>query len=160
LVANNGIGLKRIDPQIPIFAIGRVGKDSEGDFALDVMAREGVDTSHIIRSDTERTGFTDVMSVSGGQRTFFTHAGRGGSFGYDDISWDDLRCRMLHLGYFLLLDRVDAGDGVRILQKAKEQGIMTSIDLVSENSDRYSHVLPSLPYVDNLILNELDVSWL
>lgn len=156
LVPNNGIGLKRIDPQIPIFAIGRVGKDSEGDFALEVMEREGVDTSHIIRSDTERTGFTDVMSVSGGQRTFFTHAGGGGSFGYDDIPWDDLRCRMLHLGYFLLLDRVDAGDGVRILQKAKEQGITTSIDLVSENSDRYSRVLPSLPYVDNLILNELE----
>jgi sugar/nucleoside kinase (ribokinase family) len=77
LVPNNGIGLKRIDPQIPIFAIGRVGKDSEGDFALEVMEREGVDTSHIIRYDTERTGFTDVMSVSGGQRTFFTHAGGG-----------------------------------------------------------------------------------
>ncbi len=156
LVANNGIGLKRIDPQIPILAIGRVGKDTEGDFALELMAREGVDTSCIIRSDTERTGFTDVMSVSGGQRTFFTYAGGSASFGYGDIPWEDLSCRMLHLGYFLLLERVDAGDGVRILKKAKEQGITTSIDLVSENSDRYSRVLPSLPYVDNLILNELE----
>jgi len=33
---------------------------------------------------------------------------------------------------------------------------MTSIDLVSENSDRYKCVLPCLKYVDNLIINELE----
>lgn len=156
LVANNGIDLKRIDPQIPVFAIGRVGKDSEGDFALATMEKEGIDTSYMVKSPAEKTGFTDVMSVKGGQRTFFTYAGGSASFGYDDIPWGELRCRMLHLGYFLLLDRVDEGEGIRILQKAKEQGILTSIDLVSENSDRYSRVLSCLPYVDNLILNELE----
>ena len=43
-----------------------------------------------------------------------------------------------------------------ILKEAKHRGIKTSIDLVSENSDRYSVVLPCLPYVDNLIINELE----
>ena len=40
LVANNGIDLKRIDPQIPILAIGRVGEDTEGDFALETMEKD------------------------------------------------------------------------------------------------------------------------
>ena len=40
------------------------------------------------------------------------------------------------------------------MQKAKEFGIETSIDLVSENSNRYSLVLPCLPYIDYLIINE------
>ena len=63
---------------------------------------------------------------------------------------------MLHLGYFLLLQKVDDGDGLKILKAAKDAGIETSIDLVSENSDRYSLVLPCLPYTDYLIINELE----
>ena len=41
-------------------------------------------------------------------------------------------------------------------QTAKELGIETSIDLVSENSDRYNLVRPCLPYTDYLIINELE----
>ena len=55
-----------------------------------------------------------------------------------------------------MLQKVDDGDGLKILQKAKEVGLETSIDLVSENSDRYGLVLPCLPYTDYLIVNELE----
>lgn len=156
LVPNNGIGLKKINPSLPIYAVGKLGDDEAGAYALSVLRENGVDTSGMTVSKTERTSFTDVMSIVGGQRTFFTYPGASATFGYDDIPWDSLPCKMLHLGYFLLLDRVDGGDGLKILREAKERGIMTSIDLVSENSDRYACVLPCLPYVDNLILNELE----
>ena len=56
----------------------------------------------------------------------------------------------------MLLDKVDGGDGERILKRAKEMGIKTSIDLVSENSDRYHIVKSCLKYVDNVIINELE----
>ena len=156
LVPNNGIGLKRIAPSLPVYAVGKVGNDDLGRYALCVMREAGVDVSLVRVSDTERTSFTDVMSVKGAQRTFFTYPGACATFGYDDIPWDSLTVKMMHLGYFLLLDRVDAGDGLKILKEAKARGIITSIDLVSENSDRYSLVLPCLPYVDNLIINELE----
>ena len=42
------------------------------------------------------------------------------------------------------------------MQKAQEKGVKTSIDLVSENSNRYALVLPCLPYTDNLIINETE----
>jgi sugar/nucleoside kinase (ribokinase family) len=96
------------------------------------------------------------MSVSGGQRTFFTYAGASSDFGVNDVPMSALNVKMLHLGYFLLLDKIDNGDGELLLKKAKEQGVKTSIDLVSENSDRYSLVLPCLKYVDNLIINEVE----
>lgn len=156
LVPNNGIGIKRIAPDMPVFAVGKVGRDDAGRYALSVMREAGVDVSLVKVSDAERTSFTDVMSVSGGQRTFFTYPGACATFGAEDIPWDDMTCEMLHLGYFLLLDRVDRGDGLAILKEAKARGIKTSIDLVSENSDRYALVLPCLPYVDNLIVNELE----
>lgn len=156
LVPNNGIGLKRIAPEMPVYAIGKVGRDDAGEFALSTMAAAGVDVSLVKVSEEERTSFTDVMSVSGGQRTFFTYPGACATFGVDDIPWDKLTCKRMHLGYFLLLDKVDSGDGLKILKEAKARGISTSIDLVSENSDRYSLVIPCLPYVDDLIINELE----
>lgn len=156
LVPNNGIGLKKIAPAVPVYAVGKVGDDDAGRYALSVMKDAGVDVSLVRVSESDRTSFTDVMSVTGAQRTFFTYPGACATFGYDDIPWDSLSAKMLHLGYFLLLEKVDGGDGLKILKEAKSRGILTSIDLVSENSDRYACVLPCLPYVDNLIVNELE----
>lgn len=156
LVPNNGIGLKKLCPSLPVFAIGKIGNDEMGNFVLEKLQKNGVDTSGVRVIEDETTSFTDVMSVEGGQRTFFTYPGGSADFGYNDIDWDVLMCKMLHLGYFLLLNKVDRGDGLRILKEASTRGIKTSIDLVSENSDRYTCVLPCLPYVDNLIINELE----
>lgn len=156
LVSNNGIGLKKIAPDLPVYGVGKVGNDEEGRFALQTLKASGLDVSGIKVSETEKTSFTAVMSISGGQRTFFTYPGCCSTFGMDDIDWDHLPCKMMHLGYFLLLEKVDGGDGLKILKEAKARGITTSIDLVSENSDRYSLVIPCLPYVDNLIINEME----
>ncbi len=156
LVPNNGIGLKKIAPEMPIYAVGKVGGDDAGAYALETMKAAGLDVSAVKISRGETTSFTDVMSIPGAQRTFFTYPGACATFGIDDINWDKLPCKMLHLGYFLLLEKVDGGDGLKILKEAKARGIETSIDLVSENSDRYSLVVPCLPYVDNLIINETE----
>ncbi len=156
LVPNNGIGLKKIAPHMPVFGVGKVGNDDSGKYALEQMSAAGMDVSAVKISENEASSFTAVMSVLGGQRSFFTYPGSCATFGYDDIDWDRLPCKMLHLGYFLLLEKVDGGDGLKILKEAKNRGMITSIDLVSENSDRYSLVIPCLPYVDNLIINETE----
>lgn len=152
-VPNTGIDIKRVDPTITVKAIGKIGNDGEGAFLVNTLKENGVDTS-LIKAGDMPTSFTDVMSVTGVQRTFFTYPGACSDFGFEDIDFDSLDVKMLHLGYFLLLDKIDNGDGKRILQKAQEMGIKTSIDLVSENSDRYSLVADCLKYVDNVIINE------
>lgn len=154
-VTNTGIDIKRIDPSLPVKAVGKIGRDAEGDFLVETLETNGVDASLLVRGAAP-TSFTDVMSIVGGQRTFFTYPGACADFGYDDVAFDKLDVRMLHLGYFLLLDKVDGGDGKRILKRAKELGIKTSIDLVSENSNRYAIVKDCLPYTDNVIINELE----
>lgn len=154
-VPNVSVDIKRIADDIPVFAVGCVGDDAEADHLCEKLACEGIDTSGLKRSGT-KTSFTDVMSIVGGQRTFFTYPGASAEFGESDIDLNSLNVKMLHLGYFLLLDRIDNGDGVRILKSAKEKGITTSIDLVTENSDRYSLVIPALEYTDDLIINETE----
>ncbi len=157
-IPNVGIDLKKISKDLPVFAIGKVGDDDDGRFIAKTLCDNWLDVSGLTISKTENTSFTDVMSVSGGERTFFTYMGACGEFGYNDFDFDNLSAKMLHLGYFLLLDKIDQGDGEIILKKAQELGVKTSIDVVSENSDRYKLVIPCLKYTDNLIINEIEAS--
>ncbi len=152
-VMNTGIDVKRIDPTVPVVAVGRIGRDADGELLVRTLEENGIDTAGILHGE-RTTSFTDVMSIVGGQRTFFTYPGACADFCYEDVDFANLDVDMLHLGYFLLLDRIDSGDGKAILREAQRRAIKTSIDLVSENSDRYALVAECLEYVDNLIINE------
>ena len=155
-VPNVAIDLKKIVPDMAVSAVGKLGDDEEGKFVTQLIADAGVDTSGLRVTAGEKTSFTEVMSIPGGQRTFFVYSGASGDFGLEDMDLEHMSCKILHLGYFLLLQKIDDGDGIRILQQAQKCGMETSIDLVSENSDRYSQVIPCLPYTDYLIINELE----
>jgi sugar/nucleoside kinase (ribokinase family) len=156
LVPNTGMDVHILAPDIPVAAFGKVGRDEDGDFVVSVLEKAGLDVSGIVRSE-KPTSFTNVVSVRGGERTFFTYPGASADWGYDDFPFEKVSPGdIVLLGYFLLLDRIDAGEGEKILKKLKEIGAMTAIDLVSENSDRYSLVRKCLPYVDYLIVNETE----
>lgn len=157
LVPNVGICLKKLNPSLSVYAYGKTGKDDNGKFLLKTLSEKGVDASGIVKSDTY-TSFTQVMSLPYGERTFFTYAGASAEFGYDDILFNKITAKMFHLGYFLLLKKIDDGDGIKILKELKRRGIKTSIDLVSSANGGYEKVLPCLPYVDHLIVNELEAA--
>lgn len=156
-VPNVALDLKTLKPELPVWALGCIGRDAEGTYLKQTLQKGGVDISALTEVD-ETTSFTDVMSIVGGQRTFFTYPGASDLFGFEHVPFDAISPKMLHLGYFLLLKTIDEGDGLRILQEASSRGIYTSIDLVSESSDRYDLVLPCLPFVDALIINEFEAS--
>lgn len=154
LVPNDAVDIKKLSPGLPVYALGRIGDDESGRFCTDYMSKNGVDVSGIRIVSGSVTGFSNVMSVVGGQRTFFAHSGANAEFSYDDIPWDTLSVSMLHLGYFLLLETVDSGDGIRILEEARRRGIKTSVDFITAPAERYASMLPVLKLVDNLIVNE------
>ena len=158
LVPNTGCGIHILDPGIPVAAFGAVGDDDDGRFAVAELKRRGLDTAGVVVKATA-TSFTDVMSVPGRERTFFTYPGASADWGYEDFPFDMVEeGDIVLLGYFLLLAKVDAGDGLRILKELKRIGAETAIDLVSENSNRYALVRICLPYVDNLVVNEIEAS--
>ena len=159
-VPNVALDLKKISPDLTVRVFGRVGDDEDGAYVRQTLDGAGLDTAGLLTDSNAPTSFTEVMSVTGGQRTFFTYSGASAVFGKEDMDFGEELPAILHLGYFLLLQKVDDGDGLEILKTAKAQGIRTSIDLVSENSDRYSLVRPCLPYTDYLIINELEAGML
>jgi sugar/nucleoside kinase (ribokinase family) len=158
LVPNTGRDLKLLDPSLSVLAVGKIGDDADGAFVREELAAGGLELALSV-SKTEATSFTNVMSVPGGERTFFTYPGASASWGYADFPFDRVNPGdIVLLGYFLLLAQVDAGDGVKILRELKRRGAKTAIDLVTENSDRYALVRACLPYVDNLIVNEIEAA--
>lgn len=163
-VPNTGIDLKKIDPELTVRAAGCVGRDDYGHYVTDELQKAGIDTS-LVRTAEARTSFSDVISVrSTGERTFFHYEGANAEFGGDDL----LRvfaenCDLLHVGYLMLLPKLDTPDKeygtvlARFLKTARERGIKTSIDCVSStNGDFKKTVSPALKYCNYAILNEIE----
>ena len=98
-----------------------------------------------------------------GRRTFFHYRGANALWDGADLDFNKSKARIFHLGYLLLLDALDAPDkkyGTRaagLLAKAQAAGVKTSVDVVSEDSDRFARVVaPALKFTDYCILNEVE----
>ena len=164
-LCNDILDLALLDPQLPLVALGRVGKDPEGDFVMDKLrAHDNIDLQHVIFEGS--TSMTLVMADEiTKQRTFYHSRGGNAKFCEADIPWEKLDVDMLHIGYILLLDALDEEDTeygtkmARLLHTAQERGIKTSIDVVSEAGDRFRRlVCPAMRYTDYCIINELEAS--
>ena len=157
-------GLAKLGAKFPLSGAGIVGYDAAGDWILEQCAKLGIDTRLIIRTNEGPTSYTDVMNVVGtGRRTFFHQRGVNALLGPESIDLASSAAKLFHLGYLLLLDRLDQPGkskgtaAAELLDQASRLGFITSVDVVSEESDRYARiVLPALPYVDLIFLNEFE----
>ena len=155
--------LARLDPKLHLVASGFAGYDAEGEFILAEMRKyPNIDLSMVRRDG--RTSFTAVMSNNQTkERTFFQHAGANAYYGEAHIDWDKLNVNIFHIGYILLLPALDAPDVeygtkmARLLHRAQQAGMKTSIDVVSEAGDRFARLVsPALKYADYCVINELE----
>lgn len=163
-VPNTLIDLAKIDSSLPLAAIGRVGSDENGKYLLDMLRHYNIDTEKVSISSTAPTSFCDVMSLSTGERTFFSAKGANAEFSPEDIDLSALNCSILHAGYILLLDKFDAEDAeygtkmARFLHDVSERGIKTSVDIISSDKADYAKMLlPVLKQLDYIVINEYEV---
>ena len=163
-VPNTIINIAKIDPDVKLQAVGKVGSDDNGRFLISEMAKYGVDVSGVKVAEGKETSFDDVMTEkSTGARTFFLSCGINHEFGIEDIDIDALDCKIFHAGYILLLGALDAEDEeygtkmARLLKLVSDRGIKTSVDAVSEEGDRFREkIIPALKYCDYTIMNEIE----
>jgi sugar/nucleoside kinase (ribokinase family) len=165
-VSNTIIDMAKIDDSLELSAYGVVGEDADGKYLIDSLRKHAVNTQGVKINKQSITSFTDVMSNrNDNSRTFFHARGANATFGYDDIDYSSLNVSIFHMGYALLLDGLDGFDEeygtvmAKTLHRVQQKGIKTSLDVVSENSDRFARVVsPSLKYCDYLIINEVEAS--
>src|SRR5262245_33577471 len=158
------IDLARLGATFPLFGAGLVGKDGLGDFILEDCRKHKIDARYLRATAEAPTSFTDVMTEqSNGRRTFFHARGANANWKGDDLDFAKIKSQIFHLGYLLLLDELDEPDtkfgtkAARLLAAAQDSGLKTSVDVVSEDSDRFARIVtPALKYVDYCILNEIE----
>ena len=157
------LDLAKLDSSLPVKVCALAGEDESGDVLLDVLSRyKSIDVADIKRAG--ETSVTLVMNAADTkQRTFFFIPGASNVFDITCIPWERIGSRIFHLEYLLLMQRVDAADpefgthGARILKAAKDRGMMTSFDMVSEKSERVRDtVRPALAYTDICCINEAE----
>ncbi len=159
------VDLAALQSGIPLYAGGCIGRDKHGEMILDACRKYGINHKNIRILDDVPTSYTDVLSEIGGtaSRTFFHCYGANARLGMDEVLSCESDAKIFHLGYLLLLPELDKPDpeygtvAARTLKHLKDKGYITSVDLVSEEGERFRKiVLPSLRFVDYLIINEVE----
>ena len=156
--------LAGLGTDLPLYAGGCIGRDALGDYVQREIARLGIDGHNMLVLPDAATSYTDVMSErDGGIRTFFHFRGANARLGAEQVLQMETQARIFHLGYLLLLDELDSPDpeygvvAARVLKGLQRQGYETSVDVVSEEGDRFRRIVePCLPYIDYLIVNEIE----
>ena len=166
LICNCLLDIHNMDSSVPLTAVGLIGADAYGEKIVSSLSAAGIEVSHIRKHPSLGTSFTDVMNQSGGgERTFFQYRGANAAFAPGHIPLDEIQADILHFGYILLLDTLDGPDAeygtlmARVLHDAQKKGFKTSIDIVSEQSERFVKIVPpALKYTDYCVVNEIEAS--
>lgn len=160
--------IRKMGFQFSLNGVGAIGNDELGDFILNECQELQIDSSQIRKLEDTNTSYTDVMTVQGtGKRTFFHSRGANAFLDQSYFDFSKSKAKIFHLGYLLLLDKLDTIDedglsgGAKVLKEARKAGMITSADLVSEQSERFRNIVPlSLPFIDILFVNEFEAKML
>jgi len=158
------VDLAKLGAPMPLAGVGLVGDDADGRRILDDCADLQIAAGAMQQTAAAPTSYTDVMTVqSTGRRTFFHARGANALLDAPHFDFSKTTARIFHLGYLLLLDRLDGASATHgtvaaeVLARAQAAGLRTSIDVVSEDSDRFPRiVLPALRHVDVCVMNEFE----
>ncbi len=156
--------LAKLGAPFPLEGAGLVGDDASGRLIRDDCKAHAIDMTQLHVTADAPTSYTDVMTVrSTGRRTFFHQRGANALLAPEHFDFTRTRARWFHLGYALLLDTLDTPgpDGAprmtEVFRQARAAGLATSLDCVSDSSDRFRTVVaPILPQVNVLFANDYE----
>lgn len=130
--------------------VGRVGRDSFGDFLVAALNDAGVDTSGVLRDDAAHTSATVVVVSADGERTFLHHIGANAVVKPADI---DLSrhpgAKCLHWGGPGITPELEGQPMAGVYAQARAAGLLTSMDTCHDGKGVWLPLIaPSLPHLD------------
>jgi len=133
--------------------VGTAGTDSFGNFMMECLERDGVDTTHI-RRGADKTALTLCLNKTGGDRAILTYMGTMDTV---QAAWLDVllpQTRHLHICSYFLLQSLQS-EYPKLLKKAKEWGVTVSLDTNWDPDEKWDGGIQEiLPYVDIFLPNE------
>ncbi len=146
--SNTGTALAKIGIDTAI--VGKVGNDGFGDFMVNSLEKWGADCTGIVRDDSSFTSATMVLVHGDGERSFIHYIGANASLVEDDVDMNVIKkSKILHIAGSFLMPGFDGQPTANVLKKAKEMGVITTLDTAWDSKGRWMSVLePCLEYVD------------
>ena len=162
---NMAMDLKRLDPDLPVEAMGVVGDDDLGRFLFGECDAHGVERSKLEALAGGATMSVDAFNVrDNGRRTHFFHPGVAALMNPDHFDFSATKARFLHLGLpgaHAAMDRPwrDAPNGwAAVLRRARNAGLTTNLEMMTTAAARLAELgCPCLPHLDLLIVNDFEV---
>ena len=126
--ANLVVGLRRLN--VPSGLISKVGRDAFGDFLIERLKAEGVDTRYILRDDERNTGVVFVQ-LKQAEPSFLL---------YDNVAYFNLKLEeldksfldkadLLHFGGVLLAREPSRSTSFSLVRMARDRGVPSSFDV-------------------------------
>ena len=140
---------------VRVATVGAVGRDTMGGFLTGFMTAEGIDCSGLVEVDDVQTSATILPIRPDGGRPPLHVIGASAALTADLVPWDVVaRARVLHMGGTGLLPALDGAPTAEILRRAKELGLVTTMDFIPTKDPAFADQLAqALPYVDHLLPN-------
>jgi sugar/nucleoside kinase (ribokinase family) len=135
---------------------GAIGADEAGEMLAELLERQGVETSLLIRREDVQTSASVLPIRPGGDRPAWHVIGANATYGAEDAPWDAIQeATHLHLGGPEFMGGEVA---VQILSRAREHGALTSADvLAGGDPGLLEWIAPALPQLDYLLPNDEQV---
>ena len=130
-------------------AVGAVGDDEKADFVVSVLEKFGADTAGFERIKGVPTSSTILNIRPNGERPALHLRGACDYFmppNKEKLNIFD--CKVFHLGGTGLLKKLDGSASVELLKDAKENGCITTWDLIGATESTIEIVKPLLPHID------------
>jgi sugar/nucleoside kinase (ribokinase family) len=153
--ANVAIDLARVGVRVGV--VGCVGRDPFGQFVIDTLAADGVETSGVRRLDDVDTSGTLIINVTGEDRRFIHSAGANAVMRADDIPLARVRqAKVFYVGGYLLMPALEKpGTLVELFREARAAGVKTVLDVVVPGpGEHWSKLEALLAQTDIFLPNE------
>jgi sugar/nucleoside kinase (ribokinase family) len=163
--SNMAIDLKRLDPSLPVEAMGVIGDDDDGRFLLGRCEAFGIDSGGLAALPGGATPVADCFnSLGSGRRTHFYSPGVAAQLSPDHFDFSRTQARFLHLGLPGAHEMMDApwrGETTgwaATLKAARARGLETNLEMVSTDRARVEGFGRScLPHLDLLVVNDYEI---
>lgn len=151
-VANTGLALSALGADVAL--MGKIGDDVWGN-VITSQIEEYASAGYMIRDENVSTSYSVVLAIPGIDRMFLHHTGANDSFCCEDLNEEAMRgAKLFHFGYPPLMKSIYSENGnelVKIFDKAKGMGMITSLDMASIDANSGSGKVDWISYLQNVL---------
>lgn len=142
--SNVAIDLARVG--VGVGVVGCVGRDPFGQFLVDRLAADGVETSGVQMLEAADTSGTLIINVAGEDRRFIHSAGANAVMQTSHIPLDRVRrAKVFYVGGYLLMPALEEPGALReLFRAARASGVKTVLDVVLPGPGEHWPKLDSL----------------